>query len=117
MPKAIDQKNKVQRTDGVLFACGTANAGDQTIVAADTANRKIRVVRYFLSAAIASTAVFKTSTGGVAISGVKNMAANGGAAGSEAAVFGHFETLPGDGLVLNTSAGSVGWDIDYTLES
>lgn len=78
----------------------TAGAGDNTLVAAVPKN-KIKVVSFFIVAAGAVTVRFKSSGGGN-LSGAMPFAANGGLAIPAGDMWSHlFETLVGEGLVMN----------------
>jgi hypothetical protein len=90
------------------YAVISASAsGDNTIVAAATNGRKIRVQNYTFIAAGDVSVTWKS--GSVAISGAMPLAANGGAAPSAGAATatgldGVLETVGGQALVLNLSA-------------
>ena len=80
-----------------------ASAGDNTIVAAVT-GKKIRVLQYSLVCSDATTVQWKSS-GGSTLSGDMSFAANGGIS-SAFSPSGLFETVAGEALVLNLSAGN-----------
>lgn len=115
--------SSTQRTDKMmigavettpLFAViNSAASGDNTLVAL-TAGKKIRVLRYSLIVAGAVNATFKSSAGS-ALSGARALAANGGVGGTFCPV-GHFESLVGEGLLLNLSAAvQASGDLTYIL--
>ena len=90
--------------------------GDSTIIPA-LAGKVIRVLDYVITSNNNTNLIWKSS-GGTAVSGTLYMGIHGsviGVAGYQlpSGMFGLFETLPGEGLVLNNSAGSVGGHLTY----
>jgi hypothetical protein len=59
-------------------AIAASSSGDNTIVAASTAGRRIRVLSVFVIAAAAVTAKFQSGAGGTDLTGPAALAANGG---------------------------------------
>ena len=85
----------------VVAATGT---GDETIIPA-VSGKKLRVLDYIVASAFNTVLTWKSS-GGVALSGQMHIASNGnlvavGGYQTPAGMFGLFETLPNEGLVLN----------------
>lgn len=78
-----------------------ATLGDNTIVAA-VASKKIRVLNLVLVASAAVNTRFESGAGGTALTGVINLAANGGFAPGYCPV-GHFETASNTLLNLELS--------------
>lgn len=78
-----------------------ATSGDNTIVAAVT-SKKIRVLNVVLVASAAVNVRFESGAGGTALTGVINLAANGGFAPGYCPA-GHFETAAGALLNLELS--------------
>src|SRR5215207_10431091 len=93
-----------------------AASGDNTVVAAVTGKR-IRVIRYEISASGAVNAKWRSGT--TDITGLFYFAAAGATADADSTDQGRdslFETVAGQALVLNLSAAvAVGGFIDYTL--
>lgn len=92
-------------------AISASSSGDNTIVAAVT-SKKIRVLRWSLSANGAVNAKWKSATAGD-ITGLRYLQQYGGGGGTLCEI-GHFETTAGEALVLNLStAVAVGGDLTY----
>lgn len=101
----------------VQFAAIVAAATDNTLVAAVT-GKKIRVLALFLVASGgANNARFESGTGGTALTGVMNLAANGQLSLPYNAA-GHFETAAGALLNLELSAATAvgGYLVYVTVE-
>lgn len=70
---------KIAESQGTLHAViDHATSGDNTIVAAPGAGKKIRVIGFFLVAGGAVTARFESGASGTALTGQMSLAANGG---------------------------------------
>lgn len=80
------------------FAPITTAAGDQTLVAAQGAGIKIRVLGFMLAPAAAAVVTFQSATGGTALTGAMNIAAP---IWIEGAPLGLFETLANQLLNLH----------------
>lgn len=83
-----------------------AGTGNETVIPA-VAGKKIRVLDYLVTSGNNAAVVWK-STGGTALSGTMHIASNGnivavGGYQTPAGMFGLFETLPGQGLVLDSA--------------
>lgn len=92
-------------------AISASSSGDNTVVAAVT-SKKIRVLRWSLSANGAVNAKWKSATAGD-ITGLRYLQQYGGGGGTLCEI-GHFETTAGEALVLNLSAAvAVGGDLTY----
>lgn len=95
------------------FAVVTASASGDTSVIAAVTSKKIRVIRYSLSANGAVQAYFRSGAAGTAISGVKYMTQYGGAGGTYCPQ-GIFETASNTALVINLNgAVAVSGEITY----
>ena len=73
-----------------FVAINTA-AGDTTLVAAQAAGVKIRVLAFFMVSAAAAVATFQSGTGGTGLTGPMTMA-TGVSLGDDTSAFGLFET-------------------------
>ena len=85
----------------VIAAAGT---GDSVVIP-PAPGKKLRVLDYIVASAFNTVLTWKSS-GGSALSGEMHIASNGnlvavGGYQTPAGMFGLFETLPGEGLVLN----------------
>lgn len=94
--------------------------GNVTIVPA-LAGKVVRVLSYVLTSNNNTNLLWKSS-GGAAVSGTLYVGSHGGVAGVAgyqlpAGMFGLFETLPNEGLVLNNSSGNVGGHLTYNYIS
>lgn len=105
----------IQRGDPVLYAViDDASSGDNTVIAA-VSGKKIRVHSLFLVTAGAVNVTFETSTGGPALTGAMNFAANGGIVLPHNPT-GWFETDSGELLnFILSGATSVAGGLTYTL--
>ena len=119
----VDNVNKVHVGGGVgsvdAFATpqraqiNASASGNNTVVSA-VGGKKIRVLQFMVVCAGAVTTTWESS-GGSVISGPSAFSQNGGAAPPYCPI-GHFETLVGEGLVLNLgSAVQVGGHLIYVL--
>lgn len=88
--------------------------GDNTVLPADTAGRRIRVVAYTLIAAAGTSVVFKTAN--TAISGTMQIASNGGISANGTPSLPLMQTNPNEALVITLGAGAVGGHLSYVLE-
>lgn len=99
-------------------AINASSSGDNTLVAA-TAGKKIRVIRWELSASAAVNAKFKDGAS-TDLTGLFYLAAAGANVEEDSVDQGRdflFETTAGNALVLNLSgAVPVGGHLNYTLE-
>jgi len=126
MPVAIASDQSVIPTSqdsATLYAGTTAltpkfavisasSSGDTSVIAAVT-SKKIRVIRYSLSANGNVSAYFRSGAGGTAISGVKYMTQYGGAGGTYCPQ-GIFETGSNTALVINLNGAiAVSGEITY----
>lgn len=94
-----------------------SSSGDNTIVAADAAGRKIKVVSYALLASAAVTTKFKSGAA-TDITGGFALAANGGVSCPGAPSAHLFETAANTALVLNLSGAiAVGGHVSYMTEA
>lgn len=95
------------------FAVVTASSSGDTSVIAAVTSKKIRVIRYSLSANGNVSAYFRSGAGGTAISGVKYMTQYGGAGGTYCPQ-GIFETGSNTALVINLNGAiAVSGEITY----
>ena len=83
-----------------------AGTGNETIIPA-VAGKKFRVLDYLVTSANNATVAWKSSAG-TALSGDMHIASNGnivavGGYPTPAGMFGLFETLPGEGLLLDAT--------------
>src|SRR5436853_343875 len=92
------------------FAVINSAVGDSTLVAAQAAGVKIRVLQFSVTAAAAATITFQSGTGGTALTGAITLA-TGIQLVADAGPFGNFETAAATLLNLR-QAGTVqlsGW--------
>lgn len=102
----VDAFTSPQRVD-----INASSSGNNTVVSA-VANKKIRVLQFLMVCAGSVNCTWESS-GGSTLSGPLPFAANGGTAPPYCPV-GHFETVTGEGLVLNLgSAVQVGGHLVY----
>lgn len=95
----------------VISASGT---GDNTIVAAQGAGKKIRVLEYIIVAKAATTARFESAAGGTALTGVMSLTTNN-IVSSGFNPYGLFETAANALLNLETSADGLYGHLAYVV--
>jgi hypothetical protein len=106
--KWVDGSHTVLRA-----AINASSSGNNTVISA-VASKQIVVISYDFVCAGAVTVTWESS-GGSIIGGPQSYAANSGINGGEN-LHGHFETVRGEGLVLDLSgAVQVGGKLSYVL--
>jgi hypothetical protein len=85
-------------------AINASTIGDNEIVAAVT-GKKIRVLEIFFVCGAATTVRFESGAGGTALTGQMEFAANSGM-GPGFSPYGKFETVSGESLSMELSAGN-----------
>jgi predicted oxidoreductase (fatty acid repression mutant protein) len=99
----------------VQQAFANATTSGNTQVVALTSGKRVRVLKYTISASAAVNVYFNSSGSG-AISATKYLAAAGSGIGAGLCHFGHFQTAVGEALQVNLStSANVGVDVLYIL--
>lgn len=117
-PRGTYDVNLATHHDIMFAVINASSSGNNTLVAADTIGRKIKVLSYTFVAGGTVNVTFKSS-GGTALSGAMPFILNSGAVAppSSPAQGPYMQTLANEGLVMNLdSAIAVTGHMSYYLE-